>query len=177
MLLDAAGGSLLTTSLMKALFYFDLACLRDTGEQPTGVTYLALKAGPVVARYERRVITALEVAGLAQQDEEEDGSKPVCLICAPGPEQSIPEHRSTAVRIGRWAKRLTPTQLSELSHHNVGWQIAWDAGLGSDKPARPINLRIAMQQVLDEDPWLDVPPGGEVASAFFGADTAPAIDW
>ena len=177
MLLEAAGGRLPVTSLMKALFYFDLRCLRDAGELPTGQTFLALPAGPVVARYQKRVVGELESRGLALQDAEDDGSKPVCLIRSLRSEDTIERFGPSAREIGRWARHRTPKELSDFSHQNVGWKIAWDAGLGSERPARPISMRIAMQQLLDVDPWLDEPPNGEEVAAFLGADTGEAVEW
>lgn len=171
-LLEAAGGSLHITSLNKALFYLDLFALRDLGRTVTETTYLALPAGPVAAKYESRLVRALEDAGLAQQDEAEDsGAKPVCLLASPETKLVAGEALLLSKRIGAWASRKTAASLSELSHRNSGWQMAWDRGLGAKKPAQPINLSIAMQQVLDADPWLDESPDADAAAAFADADS------
>ena len=174
LLLAAAGGELPITSLNKALFYLDLCALRDFGRQATGAEYLALRAGPVVASYERRVIKALERAGIAQQDEDESGAKPMCLIAEYTPHILDTELINSAQRIGKWAKAKSPKELSDFSHKNVAWQLAWQAGLaeGGTGYAAPLNLRLAMQQVLDADPWVKEPADDEVAALVSGA-----LDW
>lgn len=177
-LLEAAGGSMLITTLNKALFYLDLHALREAGAPITGTTYLALPAGPVVAKYQKRLIAALEDAGLAEQDiSDDDASKPVCLVSAPGTAHLDATQLAMVARIGRWAAQKTATELSDISHWNDGWKLAWESGLGAKKPARPINLRIAMQQILDVDPWVDVPPDSEVADAFAGADAENGVEF
>jgi hypothetical protein len=177
-LLADAGGSLPITSLNKSLFYLDLAALRDLGRLVTGAPYLALPAGPVVAKYDRRIIAALEDAGIAQQDESEDGhTKPVCLIKVPELKLLSPEQRDLAKRIADRTVKLTPGALSDLSHKNVGWQIAWEAGLGAKRPAQLINMKIAMQQLLDVDPWIDELPDGDCGISFLEADEAQSVPW
>lgn len=170
-LLEAAGGRMPITSLNKALFYLDLFALRDLGASVTGQTYIALPAGPVVAKYEKRLVDALEDAGLAQQDASEDsGAKPVCLV-AVAPTQLLSEPQLQLVRkVAAWASIRTPTALSNFSHLNDGWKSAWAQGLGARKPALPINMSIGMQQIVDADPWLDERPEGDVADAFSEAD-------
>src|SRR4029078_3810977 len=56
--------------LNKALFYLDLAALRDVAHVRPDQKYLALPMGPVLDKYERRIIRDLERAGLARQVEE-----------------------------------------------------------------------------------------------------------
>jgi hypothetical protein len=177
-LLQAAGGSLPITTLNKALFYLDLFALRDLGQTVTRATFVALPAGPVVAKYEARLVRALEEAGLAQQDESEDGgAKPVCLLASPTTKALSDEATALAARIGAWASRRSAGGLSDLSHLNAGWRFAWDRGLGAKKPALPINMSIAMQQVLDIDPWMDESPDAEAAAAFADADAQPGEEF
>lgn len=176
-LLEGAGGSLPITSLNKALFYLDLAALLESGATITGTTYLALPAGPVVAKYDKRVVVALESAGIAQQDEAEEGlAKPVCLIEAPARNTLSEAQWLAAHRRGAWAASKTPSELSRLSHENVGWRLAWQAGLGAKKPAVKIDLAIAMQQLLDEDAWLDR-DDSESAEAVRNADRESGDRW
>ena len=178
-LLEAAGGTLPITSLNKALFYLDLFALRDGGAAITGTTYLALPAGPVVAKYEKRLIGGLEEAGLAQQDTsgDETATKPMCLVALLSTDSLTDKQRAMAQNVGRWASKHTATELSDMSHRNEGWRLAWESGLGAKKPAQPINLRIAMQQILDVDPWVDLQPEGDVADAFAGADSESGVDF
>lgn len=166
------------TALNKALFYLDLHALRDAGAAMTGTTYMALPAGPVVAKYQKRLIGALEEAGLAEQDiSEDEASKPMCLVSAPMTTHLTPEQLAMITRLGSWAGRKTATELSDMSHRNEGWKLAWDEGLGAKKVARPIDLRIAMQQILDLDPWVDAPPAADVADAFAGADSEAGVEF
>lgn len=177
-LLSSAGGELPITSLNKALFYLDLSALAEGGETITGATYLALPAGPVVAKYDRRIVQALEDAGLAQQDVADDGvTKPVCLLQEPKRHHLTEAQLAIAAQIGRWAKRESARSLSEYSHKNIGWKLAWHAGLGQAHPAQKVDLRIAMQQVMDRDPWLDEEPTSEVEQAFALADSEPGTAW
>ena len=176
-ILAAAGGRLPITSLNKALFYLDVVSLRDHGVVITGTTYLALPAGPVVAKYEKRLVQALEDAGVAQQDDADDGmTKPVCLVGEVQPTDFSNQQVTLIQRVGAWASKRSASDLSEYSHRNDGWKIAWDQGLGSKLPAKPINLRIAMQQILDDDPWLESLPIGDVADAFASADSDVGVD-
>lgn len=171
-LIEAAGGSMPITTLNKALFYLDIFALRDFGEPITGTAYIALPAGPVVARYDKRLVAALEDEGIAQQDiSEESGGKPICLLKRPSPETLDSERLALVRRIGQWASTKTAKELSDLSHQNDGWRIAWDEGLGARLPARSVNLRIAMQQIIDIDPWVDEAPKGDVATAFSEAES------
>jgi len=177
-LLEGAGGSLPITSLNKALFYLDLLWLLTHGRTITESTYLGLPAGPVVAKYDKRVIAALEDAGVAQQDESEDGlTKPVCLTLVPQYAVLTPEQRQAASRIGRWAASRTPSTLSDYSHGNDGWKLAWDQGLGARLPAQKIDLRIALQQLTHTDDWLTEEPDADVSNIFSGADDEKGTPW
>jgi uncharacterized phage-associated protein len=176
-ILSGAGGTLPITSLNKAMFYADLCALLEHGETITGTTYLALKAGPVVAKYDSRVVGALERAGLAQQDESEDGfTKPVSLVAEPTMTLLTETEIQIARRIAEWASRKSPKQLSDFSHENLGWMLAWDAGLGSKNPAKPIDMLIAMQQLGEADDWLDAEPSSEERQAIESAHAARSAD-
>lgn len=177
-LLEGAGGSLPITSLNKALFYLDLRWMLTHGRTITGSTYLGLPAGPVVAKYDKRVIGALEDAGVAQQDESEDGlTKPMCLTLVPPYVALTQEQRDVAGRIGRWAAERKPSALSAYSHGNDGWKLAWDQGLGAQRPAQKIDLRIALQQLADADDWLGEEPDADVSSIFSSADDEKGTPW
>lgn len=142
---------MLAVQLNKALFYLDLAALRDEGRTLTGNTYLALEQGPVVAKYKDRLIKKLEDHGLARQTQ--DGSrKPIELIV----ESTIglgPDHRELAKQVAGWICNHSSTELSEISHRNPGWKLAFSKREGGQPKA--IDLLIAMQQIADRDPWLD----------------------
>lgn len=177
-LLEGAGGSLPITSLNKALFYLDLHWLLEHGGTITESTYLGLPAGPVVAKYDKRVIGALEDAGVAQQDESEDGlTKPMCLTRVPDYAVLTQAQRDVASRIGDWAAHRTPSALSAYSHGNDGWKLAWDQGLGAKRPAQKIDLRIALQQLAVADDWLTEESDAEVSATFRAADDDEGTPW
>lgn len=58
------------TNLNKALFYFDLVCLRDEGAAYTGSTFVALEHGPVVDRYRSVLVEGLAKTGRVEVDEQ-----------------------------------------------------------------------------------------------------------
>ena len=71
-----------TTNLNKAVFYLDLFALRYLGAPVTRSAFIALKLGPVVAKYEKRLIKPLMEEGIAVQ-EEEGMAKPIRLVREP----------------------------------------------------------------------------------------------
>lgn len=177
-LLEALPGhKLSTTQLNKALFYFDLAHLRDFGETYTGTTYIALRQGPVVAKYKDRLVKTLEAEGIARQGS--DGrSKPIQLDDErPSGWGSMDAEAGTlARRVADWAHRKRATEISDFSHRNPGWKHAYDTGCGRSSSPRPINLVLALQQIVDEDPWLARPlePSEEDA---FGREAVAKADY
>jgi hypothetical protein len=159
--------------LNKALFYLDLIALRDTGDTVTHAAYIALQQGPVVAKYDERLIPALERRGLATQVM--DGyAKPIRVKTQLTAFQYLTsELRSVAAEIGKEVADLTSTAASNFSHDNAGWQVAYNAGLGGGGKPKAINMTLAMQQLEDEsgdrDPWLDETPDKQLLKAFLEA--------
>lgn len=143
-----------TTNLNKAIFYLDLFALRDLGSSVTGSAFIALKQGPVVAKYEKRLIEPLEEAGFAVQ--EQDGmALPVRLVGEPGrPHLLSAAELEFARKVGQWFSEITAGRASDISHENPGWIIAFEEGLGAKKRPLPIDLHLAMQQIVEKDPWL-----------------------
>jgi uncharacterized phage-associated protein len=176
LVLEGAGGWLYVTSLNKALFYADVRALLQTGKTITDTTYVALPAGPVVAQYKRRVVAALEAAGLAEQDDTDGSSKPLYLIGAPVRKRISEEQATILRRVGEWAKSKTATWLCEYSHENPGWTVAYETGLKAKLPAKLINLRIAMQQLVDEDDWMSG-PDERSANALVAAENESGVTW
>lgn len=162
--------------LNKALFYIDLASLRDVGTTVTANSYVAIKWGPVVARYSQRLIGQLESRGFAKQVSEWDGAKPIVLETTPGPFRFI--HAETMVLVSdvvAFFADATSRRASEFSHENPGWQLAWNDYLRTGRPSA-IDMRIAMQQIIEDDPWMGVPlrEDGEILRA---ADADEGVDW
>jgi hypothetical protein len=158
------------TLLNKGLFYLDLLTLRDSGETATGAAYLALQQGPILAKYEKRLIAPLVARGLAVQ-EVAGMAKPVRVTTALAAYQHLSEEtQKTAADIGREVAKLTSAQASEFSHDNPAWKVAFEEGLGSGHQPKLIDMVLAMQQLDDEpedrDPWMDASPDQALLRAF-----------
>ena len=173
-LLESAGGSLLTTSLNKALFYLDLAAFLETGETATGETYVALRAGPVIEGYHVRLIEELERNRIAMQDDDNPKYKPVLLLHPVEPTHLRPDVLDLAREIGAWAGSNQAGELSDYSHENPAWRLAWNGGAGQGSA---LDLRIAIQQLGDKDPSIHAPASAEEKAAFEAADDGAADVW
>ena len=165
-----------TVVLNKALFYLDLASLRDRGQTVTGNSFIAIQQGPVVAKYPQRLISQLQDRGIARQISEWDGSKPVLLENCPSHFEYIDaDTLLLANAVTSYFAEGTSRQASEYSHENPGWRLAWNQYRRTGKPCA-INMRIALQQIVEDDPWLDRPMmnDDEILAA---ADEACGVDW
>ena len=139
-------------------------------------SYIAIRNGPVVAKYQQRLIRQLESRNIAKQISEWDGSMPIVL-------ESCPEHFQfvdadtliLASKVTPFFASMTSKQASLYSHDNPGWKLAWDDFGRTKKPAA-INLRIALQQIIEDDPWMDLPfmNDDEILAA---ADAGVGADW
>jgi len=145
-----------TVALNKALFYVDLVSLRDFGDTVSHNTYIALEHGPVIAKYPNRLVNGLVKAGIAIQSSE-GNSKPIVLKQMPDRLDYIDVSIETVIeKVALWAARRTAQEMSDIAHQNIGWIVAYQEGLGRQQPAQPINLYLAMQQIVDPDPWLEM---------------------
>ncbi len=178
LLADSAGQRMQTTNLNKALFYVDLACLRDFGETLTKNSYVALEEGPVIAKYQQRLVKALEDAGFAEQGI--DGrSKPIVLHCRPSKRYVTTATAESIGRVAKWCSEKSAKEISDISHLNPGWINSYEEGLGGDGGGMPlpINLSFAMQQIMDDDPWLAAPLDEETLAALAAADRNAGQEW
>jgi hypothetical protein len=140
----------------KALFYADLAALRDLGRTLTGSSYTAAPLGPMLTNF-KVLVKELEDRGIAKQVEDGD-ARPIRAVRRFNPR--LPTEEAVIVRrISAAASDWTSTGVSDLSHENIGWI------LGRNAPNKRINLIIAMQQIVDHDPWLDAPLTEEESEA------------
>lgn len=141
--------------LNKALFYLDLASLRDFGSPISHNTFIALRQGPVVARYDKRLVDALIEEGIANQESLGD-AKPIVLSHQPNHLDFIDSDSEQLVKtIAHWCSEKTSKEVSDFAHQNPGWEIAYQEGLATSQSPKPINLYIAMQQIIGNDPWMD----------------------
>ena len=157
------GRTLNIVVLNKALFYLDLIALRDFGKTVTDNTYIALKLGPVIAKYDKRIIEDLAKIGVIKQTEEENGAKPITLLKKTNSDHLTQAEIDLAHNIGKsFAENITSSEASFFSHDNEGWKLAFAIGLGAGKPAHFIDMGIALQQVIDDDPWMNEPVEAEI---------------
>jgi len=176
----AANHELNTTNLNKALFYLDLLALRDFGSQVTGVTYIALEQGPVVAKYEKRLIKPLAESGVAVQRAKGTALPIKLAVLAETLKYKLLNEREVALAhvAGKWASNLTAKSVSDISHNNPGWHIAYYEGLGGPtKIPKPIDLRIAMQQIVDSDTWVKEALTESEKASVGRAETAEGEIW
>lgn len=154
-LLQAAPESKLNVVVLnKAMFYLDLVALRDLGSTVTGSAYLGLKNGPVVAKYDTRLLRTLQDEGLARWVDN-GMARPVVVVSPLVTFKALTASQQRLVPLViKSLSRLSSTAASDLSHQNPGWQIAYRDGLERGRPPQPINMLIAMQQLADRDPWL-----------------------
>jgi hypothetical protein len=171
LLQGAPNGELKVVLLNKGLFYLDLLCLRDYGRTATGATYLALHQGPVVAKYDKHLVRALEDEGLAEQLQA-GMAKPIRLKKPLSAFEYLDDDAvKLAGELGKEIATITSSGASEFSHENPAWRLAYDSGLGAGGGPKPINMRIALQQLNDadsddHDPWLDEDPDEPLLKAF-----------
>ncbi len=134
----------------KALFYLDLASLRDRGATITHNAFIAIQHGPVIAKYPRRLISQLETLGIARQVSLWDGSNPVVL-------ESCPPHFTfldsdamiLASAVTTFFADASSRQASDYSHENPGWKRAWIESQRTGK-ATAVNMPCRTSRVL----WL-----------------------
>jgi Protein of unknown function (DUF4065) len=176
-LLDAAPRRRLNTvSLNKGLFYLDLASLRDFGETFTNNTYIALPQGPVVAKYPARLIKPLQEEGIAEQ-KSEGLANPVLLLKLPRFAWITSDVRKIAQNVARWCSDKSSVEVSEFSHRNPGWLIAREDEAQANGKKQVIDMYIAMQQILDDDPWLSDPITKASLAACNLADSRKGQPW
>lgn len=162
--------------LNKTLFYLDLASLRDRAATVTGNSYIALQQGPVIAKYLQRLIAQLEACGIAKQVSQWDGSKPILLESSPQHFKFLDSDAMILVSaVTSFFAAATSRQASDYSHENPGWRLAWNEYRRTGRPCA-INMRVAMQQIIEDDPWMDA-PGLNEDEILAAADAGDGADW
>lgn len=151
LLMGYAGGSLQRTHLNKALFYLDLYWLADRGQTFTGTKYVALPNGPVVDNYRTVLIEPLINSHGAIEE---------IVHVSPGIEGKLIHLRNpvtppTDQHLELLARRVidivkSAVDISEVSHQNLAWGHSFALGSGT-----PINMVLALEQVSEEDPWVN----------------------
>jgi Protein of unknown function (DUF4065) len=151
---SAPGQRMQVTNLNKGLFYLDLTALRDRGETLTGRAYLAMRQGPVLHGYRDELIPELTARDLARQDDEGMG-KPVVLTGRLQSFRFMDDYlRAKAKDVAQFVASHSAGGISERSHKNPGWTIAWEKGGKRNLAPAPIDMLIALQEIVDSDPWV-----------------------
>ena len=176
-LLDEADQQQLNiVSLNKALFYLDLASLRDLGETFTKNSYVALDQGPVIAKYQERLIAPLEKEGIAIRSRL-GLATPITLVKLPEFKRITVDLRSLIKPISRWCSERSSTKLSKYSHDNPGWIVAFKDQSHANGQKQIINMYIAMQQIVEDDPWTREPQAKVSRKACEAADSSEGQPW
>jgi uncharacterized phage-associated protein len=164
----APGQELNIVVLNKQLFYLDLHCLAETGQTATGSPYIALEKGPVIAGYQRKLVDALRERNLAAQRKEAVGdyeAKPVKVLKPFASYRYLDTRAIEAVKqIAAQFQRWSSTQVSRFSHDNAGWATAWETFQSGGKP--DIDMNLAMQQIMEDDEWLNSEADEKLLEAF-----------
>ena len=163
-------------SLNKALFYLDLTSLRDCGATFTRNAYVALDQGPVVAKYAERLLKPLTSEGYAVQTVE-GRANPVSLIKFPEFTRLTPRMMEVAEKVARWCSDQSSGDLSRFSHANPGWIIAREEERNAGGIKQIIDMSIAMQQLIDTDPWMNAPFDRTSYAAWMAADSGEGEPW
>jgi hypothetical protein len=163
-------GQLGITVMNKALFYADLCALRDLGETITRSSYIALRQGPVLNHYERSLVKKLEALGLAEQTR--DGwEKPLVSRMRVEPFELLSDEEvGVAQFVSRKIHGKSATWVSDLSHENEAWISAFRTG-----PGTPINMIIALQQLVEDDPWITGTDDTQATQTFLRASADDGV--
>lgn len=147
------------------------------GKTVTRNPYIALPLGPVIAKYDKRIVNELTREGVLIQRDEENGAKPVVLKKREESLLLTHEEIELAHEIGKlFSEEFSSGRASVISHRNEGWEIAFKLGYDAGKPPRAIDMNIALQQIVDEDPWMDEPIDPAVINAI-RRPTADSKEW
>ena len=176
-LLEGAKGKLNITNLNKAIFYMDLYCLRDFGATLSTSPFIALKQGPVVAKYETRLIKPLKDAGIATQVTEGPALPIVLNRSASRHFLNDDKKLDLARELGHIFSGVSAGTASDFSHENLGWKIAYRDGAQNLGKPLSINMNIALQQIIDADPWMQQPLTEKERESLKSADKGEGKAW
>ncbi len=154
-------GQLGITVMNKALFYADLCALRDLGETITRSGYIALPQGPVLNHYERSLVKKLETLGLAEQTRDGWEKPLVSRMRVDRFELLSDEEVGVAQLVSRKIHGKSAAWVSDYSHENDAWISAFRTGTGT-----PIDMIVALQQIIDDDPWLAASDDAQTIRSF-----------
>lgn len=145
--------------------------LYNWGDTVTGQRYFALPKGPVVDKYEKRIVKQMTKAGWVTQLM--DGKAKPLLVAKPFStfDALTTDELQLAEQVSKRFETMTSTAASDLSHNNAGWILARSRHR-EGHAAVLIDLHVAMQELLDDDPWLNTPPDEALLKAMASAADA-----
>jgi hypothetical protein len=79
--------------------------------------------------------------------------------------------------IVRWCSGKTSRGVSRISHYNPGWRIAFENADHAGGQKQVIDPYVAMQQIVDKDPWLHEPLSQKSRSVCESADNVKGDPW
>lgn len=167
-LLEVFGdGQFRARDLSTALFYLDLLVLRDAGFLLTGANFFALPTCPAVWADPELLVRILVQTGALR---EEDGR----LSRAKKFEGATYLDMNILMTLAKEVREfLFPNPSFSI---NPGWKAAMARSAASGQP-QPIGMGLAMQQVVDPDPWIDAPAEQRLGSAFSAAEEQSQEPW
>lgn len=111
--------------LNKLLFYSDFICYLETGKSITGAEYVKLEFGPCPKDFHKLQETMQHEGLLAIQEKLHHGKSQKRPIALKTPDMSVFSGPEVAIieRIINALRTKNGSQVSELSHNFLGWQL------------------------------------------------------
>lgn len=124
---DAKYGSI---KLAKLMFYADFKAFQYLGNSITGLSYMKLPRGPVPTRA-KAIQSSLVQRGLAWERDGKFSRKQLIPVGRFSRKKFLETFSEAELRLMDWVyeklKGLSGTEVSDLSHEFIGWQVAhWD---------------------------------------------------
>lgn len=149
------------TKLNKILFYSDFWAYRKTGSSITGQEYQKLERGPAPKRL-LPVVKKMEKQEVCTWAERDHYGLPQCrLIARREPDLSLFSGEEIAIvdQVIRELWNLNATEVSDLSHQFIGWQIAREGEeipystvrLGTPRPPTPEEIEYGRELVKESE--------------------------
>ena len=141
------------TKLNKIFFYADFEAYRSLGRSISGCTYRKQPYGPVPAEL-RSAVTAMEErrdCAWATRDYFGRDLEKLVALREPDLQDFTSEEIALIHRVIQSLEKYNATEVSDLSHQFVGWQIAEQ---GEEIPYETVFVAPAQPLTDDESSWL-----------------------
>ncbi len=122
------GNGVFFTKMNKLLFYADFMAYRVTGKSVSGLAYKAIAHGPVPVRWDRIYSFFDEIdQEIVQFSDGREGTKLVSKL-SPDMAEFSDDELKILEYVSQRFKNESPTQISEISHHEEAWKQYIDSG-------------------------------------------------